>query len=705
MPSSVLSLLSTVFFAIALLARPVGATEIVLENGWAATSADAKAEAFVDEGIVYLKGSISGGSSVILFTLPPSMRPTAQLYVPVKLSNALFASYAGRLWIRPDGVVVVQPTSGNLSDAAGYTSLDGVSFALDASGFTPLTLENGWIGAPFSTAAPAARLIDGIVHLRGGMASGAFGSTAFTLPLGMRPAAPVFVKTNLCNVTAGTLAFQPSGAVSVSATSDAQCFTSLDGVSFAPSASGFTPLPLLNDWTSPPSGLNDVAVSLVDGIVRFKGSVSRAALGSSLVFVLPPEMRPATNVAIATGVCGGEIGTIVVEPDGDTGVVGGGLGFTSCADLDGASFVLPPPRTFQPVGLLNGWTNGVFATPPAEVVFYDGVAHFRGAVSNGATDHLFTLPVTLRPETITYVSTDLCSGKPGRLLLQPSGHVFVQTESGVFGDAQCFTSLEGVMYAPYATGFTPLTLANGWGDQAYGTSRAAAARIDGMVHLKGGLSGGTSSTLFTLPPELRPETNVFVSAGLCGAAKGRLAIAPSGVVEVVSSTTFAAAQCFVSLDGIFFATTTNAFAPLAPTNGWTVTPYGTHAPAGTIVRDIAYLEGAIWNGASAGAFVLPPLLRPAARVYESVDLVNGRKGRVIIEPSGSVSVFALGPFSDAQAFASLDGVSYSVPEPGGVAGLVAGLLGIFGMETRRARRVRPDVRRGPGSEVENDRLV
>lgn len=685
----------------AVLPRPVGATELTLENGWAATSADAKAEAFVDEGIVYLKGSVSGGSSPILFTLPPSMRPAAQLYVTVKLSSFFLASYAGRLWIRPDGVAVVQPRSGDLSDATDYTSLDGVKFALNASGFTPLTLENGWVGAPFSTSAPAAALIDGIVHLKGGMASGAYGSTAFTLPPGMRPAAPVYVKTSLCNVTAGTLSFQPSGAVTVSAVSDAQCFTSLDGVSFAPSANGFTPLPLLNDWTSPPSGLNDVAVSLVDGIVRFKGSVSRAEFDSSLVAVLPPEMRPATDVVIATGLCGGDIGRIFVRPTGETHIVGGGLGFSCGADFDGASFVLPPPRTFQPVELLNGWTNGVFGTPPTEVVFYDGVAHFRGAVSNGATDHLFTLPVTLRPETNTYVSTDLCSAKLGRLLLQPSGYVLVQTESGLFADAQCFTSLEGVTYAPYATAFTPLTLANAWGDQPYGTGRAAAARIDGLVHLKGGLSGGTSPVLFTLPPELRPETNVYVSAGLCGAVKGRLAIAPSGIVEVVSTTTFAAAQCFTSLDGIFFATTTNAFAPFAPTSGWTGAPYGTHAPGGTIVRDIAYLEGAIWNGASPGTFVLPPLLRPAARVYESLDLVNGRKGRVIIEPSGSVSVFALGPFSDAQAFASFDGVSYSVPEPDAAAGLVAGLLGIAGIGVRRARRARP----APGPRAERDRPV
>lgn len=685
MKKHVLALLFASILAIAFSARPVGAFDLVLENGWVPRSADSKAEAFVDEGIVHLKGEISSGTSPVLFTLPPALRPVVDQYVSVYLDGIIFSSPKGRLWIRPNGVVTVQDEEGDLVDPAIGTSLDGARFALSASGFTPLSLVNGWVGAPYSTSAPAAALIDGIVHLKGAVANGT-NEQILTLPAGLRPATTVQLRTNLCDAATGTLQVEANGIITVSANytfADAQCFTSLDGVSFALSGSGFTAVPLLSDWTN--FATNPAAVSMVDGIVRFKGAVARPALTPGLAFVLPPEMRPATSISIPIDSCSSPIGALYIDPNGDVSIGGAGLGSECGASLDGASFVVPAPRSFTNVELLNGWTNGVFATAATAVVLNDGLVHFRGAVSNGTTDHLFTLPVTLRPETNVYVSADLCSGKPGRLLFQPSGHVFVQTASGIFADAQCFTSLEGVKYAPYANAFTPLTLWNGWGDLAFGTSRASFARIDGMIHLKGGIYGGTAAGLFTLPPEARPETNVYVSVNLCGSAKGRLFIQPSGFVEVEPTSAFSAAQCFTSLDGVYFATSTNGFAPLAPGNGWTNTPYGTHAPAATIVRDIAYLEGAIANGASADAFILPPILRPLSRVYESIDLVNGAKGRVIIEPSGQLSVFALGPFSDAQGFASLDGVSYSVPEPGALPALVSGILLLAGLRKSGAK--------------------
>jgi hypothetical protein len=54
-----------------------------------------------------------------------------------------------------------------------------------------------------------------------------------------RLATNVFVKVDLCNATNGRLFIQPSGVVTVQQKlgnpfSNAQCFTSLDGASFAP---------------------------------------------------------------------------------------------------------------------------------------------------------------------------------------------------------------------------------------------------------------------------------------------------------------------------------------------------------------------------------------------------------------------------------------------------------------------------------------
>jgi hypothetical protein len=102
--------------------------------------------------------------------------------------------------------------------------------------FTTLTLVNGWTGAPFGSGIPAVNKSNGIVHFKGAMAGGT-AATAFTLPAGMRPHAIVYLAVDMCNATNGRLVIDTGGVATVQAEtsfSNAQCFTSLDGVSFAP---------------------------------------------------------------------------------------------------------------------------------------------------------------------------------------------------------------------------------------------------------------------------------------------------------------------------------------------------------------------------------------------------------------------------------------------------------------------------------------
>ena len=109
--------------------------------------------------------------------------------------------------------------------------------AAQAATFTPLTLHNGWTNAPFSTSKAAVATISGIVHFKGAIATTGTNPVAFTLPVGFRPASNVFIPVDLCNATNGRLDIQHSGVVTVEAEtnfSNAQCFTSLDGASFAP---------------------------------------------------------------------------------------------------------------------------------------------------------------------------------------------------------------------------------------------------------------------------------------------------------------------------------------------------------------------------------------------------------------------------------------------------------------------------------------
>jgi len=80
-------------------------------------------------------------------------------------------------------------------------------------------------------------ITSGIVHFKGAIAGGT-SALAFTLPAAFRPSKSVFIPVDLCNATNGRLDITPSGQASVEAASGtftkAQCFTSLDGVTFVP---------------------------------------------------------------------------------------------------------------------------------------------------------------------------------------------------------------------------------------------------------------------------------------------------------------------------------------------------------------------------------------------------------------------------------------------------------------------------------------
>jgi len=311
---------------------------LALENGWThAPFGTRNAAASLDSGIVYLRGAIASGTSSVIFTLPPTMRPLAMAYVQVDLCNAA----QGRLVIQPSGVVSVQAEGGTFANAQCFTSLEGASFAVSASGFTQLVLQNGWTHAPFSTSSAALRDLGGVVHLRGAIANGTSG-VAFTLPGGLAPATNMWVPVDLCNATRGRLFIQPSGVVTVEAEggafANAQCFTSLEGVSFAVSAFGFAALALQSGWTHAPFGTSVAAGRDLDGNVYLKGAVAGGT--SAGIFTLPSGLRPPTNVFVPIDLCDSTKGRLIIQPSGAVGVqANGAFSNAQCfTSLDGASF-------------------------------------------------------------------------------------------------------------------------------------------------------------------------------------------------------------------------------------------------------------------------------------------------------------------------------------------------------------------------------
>jgi hypothetical protein len=172
-------------------------------------------------------------TSKLAIMLAPAYRPTTNVFIPINLCTGSI----GTLDIRPNGMVTAQPPgTGNFwMDKCG-ASLDGASFALSPKSFTPLTLMNGWKNSPDKTAKAAARVVNGVVHLRGAISTKAGNPDAFILPASFRPSSAVYITVALCDGNQGRLEIQPTGDVQVQTASDwaaAQCMTSLDGATFA----------------------------------------------------------------------------------------------------------------------------------------------------------------------------------------------------------------------------------------------------------------------------------------------------------------------------------------------------------------------------------------------------------------------------------------------------------------------------------------
>jgi len=316
--------------------------------------------------------------------------------------------------------------------------------------WTSLALRNGWADYGNHTAAPAVTKINGIVHLKGAIATTGTNPVPFTLPAGDRPATNVFVPVDLGAATAGLLNIAPSGVASVQADqtwSNAQTLTSLDGASFATSGSSFTPLTPLNGWTNAAS-FGSAGARTINGIVHLRGAIT-ASSATGEPFILPAAFRPNHTVYVLVGLCNAHSGRLDIYPSGvvDVEAEGGTIDNAECGtSLDGAWFA-KSASLYTPLTLQNGWHNsgGGFASPAVRKI--SGIVHLEGAIAGGTNPQAFTLPARFRPAHNVYVSVDANGANRGHVLIDSNGQVTVFAE-GSQSDVTTFTSLDGVSFAP-----------------------------------------------------------------------------------------------------------------------------------------------------------------------------------------------------------------------------------------------------------------
>ena len=316
-------------------------TPLKLEIGWKTYPGYASPAVADIGGIITLRGAMvrtTGGSYA--FRLPKAFRPSRTVFV----TSPLCGRTEGQLYISPTGGVLAE-FAGRVLKAGCIESLDGVSFAKSGESFTKLSLQNGWLNSPDRTSPAAARVISGVVHLKGAIYTRGTNPLAFTLPAAFRPAAVVDVPVNLYGGNKGRLRILPNGQVRVSAEnkfSFAKRFTALDGVTFATSAASFRKLKTQNGWQPYGHGAYRPAARVTSGIVQFEGAVSTSITNDSLILLtLPKSMRPKTPQFLEVDLCGANNGRLVIQTNGAVIVhaEGGNVDHATCmTSLDGAWF-------------------------------------------------------------------------------------------------------------------------------------------------------------------------------------------------------------------------------------------------------------------------------------------------------------------------------------------------------------------------------
>ena len=352
-------------------------------------------------------------------------------------------------------------------------------------------------------------------------------------------------------------------------------------------------------------------------------------------------------------------------------VIGGGVASASVyhgpSHARGYGAPARPAQARQPAGfswhsltLLDGWqtaSSKLLVTGKPGWAVRDGVVYLRGAVKqpNPSGNATFgSLPKGARPAHNLYIEIYTNSDTPGILYIGSNGKM-----EAYDGNAYTFASLAGVSFPTAAVKSHPLSLEHGWesSQSIYNTGNPAYAVSNGVVYLSGSLhSAGSSHLAFTLPKAARPAHVMYISVYTFDGAVGWLEILPTGQVDVDGSD----AASYTSLARISFPVARTSWHDFRLEDGWKsgASHYHTGAPAYAVINGVVYLGGAMYQPSpSTGLWTdIPAAARPANVLELEVYTVDGTAGAVAM--TDSLGLVSSNPFSDAEEFTSLAGLSY-----------------------------------------------
>ena len=313
-----------------------------------------------------------------------------------------------------------------------------------------LSLLSGWQSSQgtYNSGDPSWAVKAGVVYLSGSLHQPTAGFSEFAvLPAAARPAHSLVLPVYTVNGTTGDLYIQPTGEMFIFASSDAQAYTSLAGVSFPAATTAGHKLSLLDGWQSsqPGFGTGAPAYTVIGGVVHLAGALHQPTGTNDEFAVLPPAARPARVLYLTVYTFEDSPGILQINPDGEMSAYLGNA--QSLTSLAGVSFPVAASAMHK-LSLLNGWQSSQSAWDSGDPGYAvtGGVVHLSGSMHQQAGSSLVfaVLPPAARPRHQLWITTYTFDGAVGALRIQPSGVMSAFSLSG--NSAQEYTSLAGIAY-------------------------------------------------------------------------------------------------------------------------------------------------------------------------------------------------------------------------------------------------------------------
>jgi hypothetical protein len=319
--------------------------------------------------------------------------------------------------------------------------------------------------------------------------------------------------------------------------------------------------------------------------------------------------------------------------------------------------------SWHKISLINGWessqpdyqTGNPSWAVKSGIVFLSGSVHQTGGTSN----EFAVLPPAARPAHVLHITIYTQYGTSGSLDILTDGEV----RAYGYG-ADGYASLAGVSYPAHGTRLHKLTLVNGWqsSQSQYDTADPSYTIEAGEVYLSGSMhSPGSGGRFAALPRAARPAHLTYIPVYTNSGTTGWLIAYPSGEIVALGN----ASQAFTSLAGVSYPQARATRHVLTLKNGWRscLARCRTGKPSFRVAGGVVYLSGGMFQPGSVPAKeqfgVLPRWARPFHTLYIQDYTVNGSLGTIQIKPNGTM--WADGsPFSQAQSFTSLEGISFPV---------------------------------------------